>query len=567
MKWKILNTKQIVNSQQQTVIKEIIDILLQNRGFKTEKQRESFLHPTIKELNEDFFEKKQLKKALERISLAIKNNEQIIVYSDYDVDGITGGAILWETLDSLGAKVMPYVPNRMDEGYGMSKKGIDSILSQYPDAKLIVTVDHGITAVEQTLYAKEKGLDVIITDHHTIGRDLPKADAIVHSTELAGSGVAYVFSRKILRHCSDAIHGIQNKDATHLRGHVNRITTDSEHLALAALGTIGDLVPLTGANRVIAKYGLEALNKTKRIGLLSLFEAAKLLGKKIGTYEVGFVIAPRINASGRLTHALDALRLLCTKSEKRARELASLLNSTNLERQAIMAQSSEHAITLITDERKLLFVAHESYHEGVIGLIAGRLVEKYYRPAIVIAKGTILSKASARSITGFNIVEAIRNSSDLLLNVGGHPMAAGFTIETEKLSLLEEKLRAHVEEILPDHLLERELKIDTVLPFSAISKKLFSQIQSLAPFGIGNPEPIFATENVQVIDATVVGSEGQHVRLRIEHEGVGFEAIAFGKGQLYGSLSPNESVNIAYNITENTWNGNTKMQLKVKDIT
>src|SRR3989344_2584052 len=377
MKWKILSKSQIIReSRNQSIIDEIVSILLKNRGFITKKEQKSFLNPSITELDEEFFDEKELDKALQRISRAVKDKQQIIVYSDYDVDGITGGAILWETLDALGVKVMPYVPSRMDEGYGMSQKGIDNILSQYPDAKLIITVDHGITAVEQTAYAKEKGFDVIVTDHHTIGHDLPKADAIVHTTKLAGSGVAYVFSREIVSFVRRPEFSSGSKSSEMLKhlpaqAGVQHEGIEKEHLALAALGTIGDLVPLVGPNRIIAKYGLETLNKTKRIGLLSLFEVAGLLGKKIGTYEVGFVIAPRINASGRLTHALDALRLLCTRSEKRARELATVLNETNLERQAIMGQASEHAITLITDERKLLFVAHESYHEGVIGLVAG----------------------------------------------------------------------------------------------------------------------------------------------------------------------------------------------------
>ncbi|MBI4129678.1 single-stranded-DNA-specific exonuclease RecJ [Candidatus Roizmanbacteria bacterium] len=544
-------------------VAEIISILLNNRGFKSKKAIDEFLNPSLDHISKyRFFDTNSLEKAIQRIKKAIEKKEQVIVYSDYDADGITGAAILWETFDTLGADAYPYVPNRMEEGYGLSKKGIDNVRKDYPNAKLIITVDHGITAVEQTAYAKEKGFDIVITDHHTLPKKLPKAYAIIHTTELAGSGVAYVFSKK----CSDAIHGVKNKGA------INRITTDltNDHLALAAIGTISDLVPLIGHNRVIAKFGLEVLNNTKRIGLLSLFEESGLLGRPIGTYEVGFMIGPRINASGRLTHALDALRLLCTKSPKRAELLAKLLNQTNLDRQSMLQIATQHAKTLVSSEKKLLFIAHESYHEGVIGLVASKLVEEYYRPAIVLSKGEMYSKASARSINGFNIVEAIRTCSDILVNVGGHPMAAGFTVETSKLIVLEKRLVQFATEQIRDAQLERELRIDTELSFSDISWELYDAIKQFEPFGIGNPEPVFISNDVAIVDARVIGRDNNHLKLKVKQhhspKGVVFDAIGFGKGELYAQLSPDKPISIAYSLSANEWNGNTSLQLKLKDL-
>src|SRR3989344_479699 len=568
MKWKILSKEQ--RGSGRITPEEIIALLLQNRGLKTKKEQEAFLNPSLKELDRDFFDKKQLKAAIDLIKKAIKENGLIIVYTDYDVDGITGGAIIWETLHRLGARTLPYVPHRINEGDGMSKKGIDSILAEHPDARLIITVDHGITDVEQTAYAKEKGLAVIITDHHTVGKEIPEADAVVHTTDLAGSGVAFVFSQRIIestRHSDPAEAGKELRISPVLRAESFVLSDDSsEHLALAALGTIADLVPLTGPNRVIAKYGLERLNKTKRIGLKALIEEVGLANREIGTYEVGFMIAPRINASGRISHALEALRLLCTNSLRRARELSRLLNQLNTERQHLLKEVTEHAKSLVVADEKLLFIAHESYHEGIIGLIAGNLVDEFYRPAIVLSKGALYSKASARSISGFNIIEAIRSCSEILVSAGGHPMAAGFTVETRHLAVIEDRLRRVVTEQLADDLLERKLRIDRELPLQYITQELNEMISKLKPYGAGNPEPVFMSRAIDIIDAAPVGVDKKHLRLRVAQQGSVFNAIAFNRGDYYMRLSPGEPVDIAYSLLQNTWNGNTKLELKIRDI-
>ncbi|MBI2431192.1 MAG: DHH family phosphoesterase, partial [Candidatus Levybacteria bacterium] len=394
-KWKIIGKSKTGN---------ILDLLLQNRGIKTKKEIEEFLHPKLESVTTKTVgvDQKQLKIAVKRIQKAIEDKEQIVVFGDYDVDGICGAAILWETLYALGASVIPYIPHRVDEGYGLSKTGISNIQSQMSNVKLIITVDNGIVANDAVEFAKREGIDVIITDHHVPGKKLPKAHAIVHTTKLCGTAVAYLLAQEF------------------------KILED--HLGLVALATVADLVPLTGANRTLLTYGLNILQKTKRTGIMAICSEAGIDQRTIGTYEIGHVIAPRLNAMGRLEYAMDSLRLLCTKDQQRAKLLAEKLGSTNRERQELTLETVLHATSGIRNQesgirKKLLFISHESYQQGVIGLVAGKLVEEFYRPAIVVSKGEKVSKASARSVHGFNIIEFIRLASEHLVDVGGHPMA------------------------------------------------------------------------------------------------------------------------------------------------
>ncbi|MCR4263482.1 MAG: single-stranded-DNA-specific exonuclease RecJ [Candidatus Roizmanbacteria bacterium] len=549
MKWNILSKEHENNKTPE----QITAALLKNRGMITTSQIDQFLHPSLNQLEREFFNHNQLTKAIDRINKAIRHQEQIIVYSDYDVDGITGTAILWETLDRLGATAMPFVPDRFRHGYGLSQKGITTILQEYPQTKLIMTVDNGITAAEEVSYLKQKGIDVIITDHHTIPASKPSPYALIHTTELSGSGVAYVFSRELLKHISQSA----SKSGQ---------GTSPDHLSLAAIGTIADLVPLVGPNRVIAQFGLEELSRTKRIGLAALLEICGLKNQKLDTYHVGFMIAPRINAAGRLAQGIEALQLLCTKSRKRALSLAQRLNDLNQERQVTMGSAFEHAQSAVSGEHKLLFVSHESYHEGIIGLVAGNLAEKFYRPAIVVSIGKKLSKASARSIRGLNIIETIRLASDLLVDVGGHPMAAGFSVKTEHLVQLEEELHRLFNDHVPDSLLEKVLTADMELSPTHVSQKLYASISRLKPYGVGNHEPVFVSYEVIVSDVRLIGREGSHLKLRIKNGKGSFEAIGFNMGHYYEQLSLKKSVGIAYSIMENEWNGVKSLQLKLRDI-
>ncbi|EKD65083.1 MAG: hypothetical protein ACD_50C00197G0010, partial [uncultured bacterium] len=346
-KWKTLNTSQKLETE------DVIKILLENRGLKTKKEIDEFLNPKLEQVNIKSIgiDKTELRKAIERIVKAIKNKEKIVVFGDYDADGICGTAILWETLHSMGADVMPYIPHRIEEGYGLSETGIKNLKLKIKNCGLIITIDNGIVANKAVDFANKAGIDVIVTDHHVPSKKLPDALAIVHTTKLCGAGVAYLLSQEI-----------KNGE-------------EDNHLELVALATVADLVPLVGANRTLVKFGIEKLRQTKRIGLLELYKESGLRQSEIGVYEIGHIIAPRLNAMGRLEDGIESLRLLCTNNQEKARMLAYKLGSTNRQRQELTIQAVEHArlevISKKSEIKSLMFISHESYQQGVIGLVAG----------------------------------------------------------------------------------------------------------------------------------------------------------------------------------------------------
>jgi single-stranded-DNA-specific exonuclease len=463
------------------------------------------------------------------------------VYGDYDADGITGTAIMWEALFKMGLDVMPHIPVRSDEGYGLNEESIKKLISKYKELGLIITVDNGIVATSAVNFANKNNIDVIITDHHVKEKKIPKAKAIIHTTKIAGSAVSWVLTREL-----------------GMKGH---------GLELAAIGTISDQMPLIGPNRSFAKFGLKELNKTKRIGLLEMFKEAKIEREKIGVYEVNFMIAPRINAMGRLAEGIDSLRLLCTKDKKRAKELAKLISSKNSIRQSMV----EDMVVQIKKYTKktgsnLIFLSDEKYHEGIIGLAAGKIVEELYKPAIVISKGKEYSKGSARSVSGFSIIEAIRKHSDLLVAHGGHVMAAGFTIKTANIKKFEKAIKLTARKMLTQDMLTKKLKIDCELNFNSINWDLLKELKKFEPFGIGNPSPIFASSMVTVEDARLLGKEKTHLKLKLKKDNRFFDAIAFGFGQNYKDIK-GKKINLAFSVEENIWNGSRSLQLKIKDIT
>lgn len=537
MKWEVYG-KRIGNS-----VQGIVKALLENRGIKTLKEKKEFFNPTKAEklsLKSLEISEIEVRKAIKRIKIAKKKKEKVIVYGDYDADGICATAILWECLYSLGLNVLPYIPERFSEGYGLNTESIKKLKEKDRDLGLILTVDHGIVADKKVDLAKELGIDVIITDHHEKGKTTPKAYATIHTTKISGSGVAWILSREL-----GSLSGLE----------------------LAALGTISDQLSLIGPNRSIAKYGLEALRETKRPGLISMFEEAAIEKEKIGTYEIGFIIAPRINAMGRLTHAIDSLRLLCTKDRKRARGLADLVGKTNFERQKIVETVVAHAKEKLGKDIKesIIILSHESYHEGVIGLAAAKLVERFYRPAIVLSKKKDISKASARSIAGFNIIEVIRKLEGLYLEGGGHPMAAGFSIETSKIEEFTRKINEISKPLLTQDLLLRKLKIDTEIDFNQINQKLHDKLKGFEPTGLGNFPPLFVTRKVEVVEARIVGRDNTHLKLKLKKDNCVFDAITFGLAKIY-SPSPKTYLDMVYSIEENIWNGHTGLQLKIKDL-
>ncbi len=396
-----------------TRVNAIIDEILKNRGFSQEDERERFLnpvHPTDLTPEEVGIDPKQLDKLQDIIRSAIKENKKIIVYGDYDCDGVCATAIVWEILHNLGGDTMPYIPHRQEEGFGLSKYSLDNIRKEYPDSSLLITVDTGITNHEEVRYARDLGFSVIITDHHHAPEELPDADSIIHSTELSGAGIAWMIAHRL--------------DPALAR----------DSLDLAALATVADMVPLVGPNRSLVYHGITSLEQSKRPGMDSLMLLAGIDRSSLNTYQVSHIIAPRINAAGRIEHALDALRLLCTTKRDRARNLAKKLEDINRQRQQLTENAVEKAKSLVSPESSsLLFVADESFHEGVIGLVASRLVNEFSRPAVVVSKGEKISKASARSMPGFSITQAIKDVETFLIDGGGHEMAGGFTARTAQL--------------------------------------------------------------------------------------------------------------------------------------
>lgn len=528
--------------------KNIIDILLTNRGLTSKTEKDDFFnpkHPSKLTLLELGIDKGEINKAKKRIKSAKENKEEVIVYGDYDADGVTSTAVMWEALHKFGLSVMPYIPDRFLEGYGIKAKSVENLKSQNPNLKLIVTVDNGIVASDEIKKINKMGIDVIITDHHVPsikhGKPLfPEAYAIIHTTQIAGSAVSWILTREI---------------------EVN------DGLELVAIGTIADQVPLIGANRSFAKYGLEELGKTKRAGILELAKEAGIKLEGVGMYEINYIIAPRLNSMGRLMHAIDSLRLLCTKDRLRAKELAKLVSKTNLERQSIV----DEVILSVRKEAKnfsdgIIFISGENYHEGVIGLAAGRLVEEFYRPAIVVSVGKELSKGSARSINGLNIIELIRKEEKMLEAHGGHTMAAGFTIKTSKLDKFYKRINKSAKGILSEEMLNRKLKIDCEIKLDSINWELSKRLKEFEPNGLGNPQPTFLTRGVEVIDARLLGKDKKHLKLKLRKKNKFIDAIGFGLGEDFGDLERGENIDLVYGIDENEWNGTKSLQLKIKDL-
>lgn len=541
--WKILYPDKIST---ETLSSEIVDILLKNRKINRNK-RESFTSPP-KPTGIDpvavGIKKNQIKKAVDLIK-KVGKEKKIVIYGDYDVDGLTATAIIWEALWKRGYDVVPFIPHREEDGYGLKKRVVKRLIKEYSNLGLIITVDNGIVAFEAVDYVKSQGLDIIITDHHLAQDKLPKADAIVHSTLISGAAVSWFLASNFGYHSLD----------------------------LVALGTIADLLPLTDFNRSFVKYGLKELGSTKRIGLKVLKEKAGIGKEELLPWQISFILAPRLNAAGRLEEALEALRLLCTKSFTKASVIANKLENINRQRQKLTLEGLEHARKKTRSSKdKIIFAVDRSYHPGIIGLIAGKLVEEFYRPTIVISKDKETSKASARSVNGCNIIELIRRGQKLLVDCGGHPMAAGFTIETKNIKAYIEKITKIANREIKKGDLVPELKIDFEIGFDLINKGFCALIQDLAPFGFGNPEPVLVIKGARVIDFRTMGTNGQHLRLKLDDpettkvEQVVAEAVGFGWGSWGANLQIGDLVDVAFNIDINRWRGEERVQLKIKDM-
>ena len=490
--------------------------------------------------------------AIELIKTTMQQGGSIVIHGDYDVDGVSATAILWETLyyDFEYRHVYPFIPHRVDHGYGLSPASIDDIRKMLQEKGeepgLLITVDCGVTAKSAVEYAKSAGFNVLVTDHHTLPdseSDYPNADAIVHTYQLCGAGISWLVANS-LRHSA----------------HKEIAGTD-----LVALATLADLQSLSGFNRVLVRQGLAELSQTKRSGLRSLYDIAGITGKAIGTYEVGWVIAPRLNATGRLDHALDALRLLIARNPAQGLELATKLNELNIKRQKMTEAAVAQAVEMGRADRQEgtpVIVSHADWHEGIIGLIAAKLVGTFNAPAIAIAETPEGAKGSARSLTGFNIVDILRESADLMTGVGGHEMAAGFSLPKENIPVLKERIRSvNLSERTEASLLD-QLNADLELQPSWISWDLFQILEQLAPHGVGNPPPLFVSRGMVVEDKRTVGKSASHLKLRLN----GLSTIGFGLGHLLPSITIGEPIDILYSIERDDFYGGQNIQLKLKDI-
>jgi len=552
-RWEVLD-KGIFKNE-----KEIIEALLKNRGIKTKKEQDEFFEPEdpmkIK-LKAIGISELEVSKAIKRIKQARTKGEHVIVYGDYDADGITGTATMWETLHALGIFVLPHIPERFSEGYGLNLESVAKLKKEDPKLGLIITVDHGIVAGKKVDEVKKMGIDMIISDHHQIGKEKTKPLALIYTTKIGGSALAWFFAREIIKKVgplpqrSDLLKNIQ------------------ERLQLVAIGTIADQLPLIGPNRSIVKYGLGELRKTRRPGLTALFEEARIVKEKVGPYEVGFIIAPRINSMGRLKHGLESLRLLCTKDKVKAGQIAANIGRTNSERQKIVEEVILHARKSYKDieNQSVIILAHESYHEGVIGLAAAKLVEEFYRPSIVISKKGDIAKASARSIAGFNIIEAIRTLENLYIEGGGHPMAAGFSIKSENIPEFSRRLNKYAKSTFTEEMLQRKLKIDLELKFFNLTQNLNKELKKFEPTGLGNPSPTFVSRRVEVESFKTVGKGAKHLKLKLKQNEQIFDSIFFGGGEIYSKLPTHSKIDIVYRLEEDTWNGFGNLQLMIRDI-
>lgn len=532
--------------------------ILVNRGVKTADQVLKFLEPSLSDLK-DPFSMQGMDKGIERINRAFLENEKITVYGDYDVDGITATALLYIVLNKLGARVEYYLPNRLVEGYGLSEKAI--LAAKERGSTLILTVDTGVTAVDEVDYATSLGVDIIITDHHEQGETIPRACAVInpklkgstYKDELSGVGVAFKFAQALYRSL--------NQDERELE----------EHLDLVALGTSADIVPLIGENRIITRFGLKQISRTTKPGLKSLAFVSGLMGKDISTGQVVYILAPRINALGRLGDANEAIRLLSTKDETVAQEIARKLDSENKRRKEIdevtlnqALQQVEEVTSLETDHAIVL--AGEGWHQGVIGIVASRLVEKYHLPTVMISIKDGIGKGSARSIPGFHLCEALKECEHLLIKYGGHKYAAGLSIKEENIEEFRKKFVDVSNRTLNEQDITPKMHIDLEIELSDITDDFVRDIEAFAPFGPANLRPVFLTRNCEVVGRPFkVGNN--HLRMKLRKGNAVFDLIGYGFGDMASRISSEGClVDVAYVVEYNTYKNVTRIQVRLKDI-
>lgn len=524
----------------------VIKLLLKDRGIANSDAFMNPPHPSTVPLKTFFTKKPSFKKkwvhVLKLLKKIHKDGKTIVVYTDYDADGVTGGAIMWETLHKLGFKAMPYIPDRKKEGYGFSVRGLDHVKKEF-DPALIISVDHGIVAHTQISYAKKLGMPIVVTDHHQKQEKEPQdALAVFHITALSGSGVAYFVAKEI---------------ASDLGGVLEAFNRD--FIALAAIGTIADLVPLTGMSRSIAKYGLEAFNRSVRYGLQHILKEAGLEGRKITPYDVGYIIAPRINAFGRLDHAIEALRLLCTTSYGKAVALAAKAGNINKTRQHLVDSAQKKAQAMADTNKKIIIVHHDEWEEGIIGLIAGKLMNKHNKPVIVMTRSDGHVKASVRSVRGIDIT-AFLTSPELrgyLIDVGGHAAAAGFSLPLENIEAFTKAAYVKAEKEITDEMLIPVINVDFQMPLRLASLELIQKLTLLEPYGIDNPQPYFLSQG-SIKGLRPFGKRKEYIKILMYDDDRSFLEIAFfDKPNI--SFNIGDKISVVYTLKIDAWGGKLKV--------
>lgn len=558
------NIPPIISPEADSALSKFPPILRQilfNRGYPTDAEARAYLNAKL-DFDPDPFQMTGMREAVDRIRIAIEKKEPIAIYGDYDVDGVTSTALLVETLTFFNANVRGYIPNRFEEGYGLNNNALDELKAG--GIQLVITVDCGIRSPNEALHARTLGLDLIISDHHHPAEgDLPPAFAVINpkqpgdkypDKDLAGVGIAY-------------------KIAEALMGDGQQTTDNGQRLYslldLVALGTVADLAPLVGENRILVRKGLRQMKQTTRQGLFSLAAVSDIKLDKVNAGNIGFSLGPRLNAAGRLKEALAAYELLITKDLSRAGQLAQELNIQNRERQSITreTQVQAEAIALADDPNAyLLFAASENFNSGVIGLAASRLSDTYYRPAIVASRGEEETRGSCRSIPEFHITDALDQCADLLVRHGGHAAAAGFTVRNENLPELVTRLKVIAADKLSDMDLRPTVTADAEVSLVDIRPELFEKcLKYLEPTGYGNPNAVFVARNVKVKNARTIGVDAKHLKLLLEDDG-GYthDAIGFKLGEWQKKMPPRVDILFTYEVNE--YNGRIGYQLNLKDI-
>ncbi len=542
--------------------------VLYNRGQETSEKARIFLEGSEAALHNPFT-MHDMSAAVARIRHAIKRGELIVVYGDFDADGVTSTALLTQTLEVLGARVQPYIPHRIEEGYGLNVEALRKL--HEAGVRLVITVDCGIRSVEEVAYGRTLGLDVIVTDHHSVGDELPPARAVVNpkvdarlaleegrrgypEDMLAGVGVAYKLAEALFR-----------AETQQSRYHPNLELADL--LDLVALGTVADLAPLNRLeNRELVRRGLRVLNRAQRPGIYELMQVAHVEPGKINTTSIGFTLGPRINAAGRLASAMIAYRLL-RASMPEAGQLAQQLHVLNIDRQEKTLHAVEQAraeVRARDGDAPLIFAVGGDFQAGIVGLVAGRLCEEFYLPVVVLEQSEETSRGSCRSIPEFNITRALDRCADLLTRHGGHAQAAGFTVPNENVPALRTRLLTLAKQALEGEDLRPTLHVDAEVPFDELTMALARELRRLEPTGAGNPPPLLLTREVRVLGFRRVGRDKRHLRLKLSGAGATIDAIAFNLGH-WAEQMPSY-IDVVHRLEVNEWNGHPRLQMNVQDL-